>query len=238
MERMSGYCLKVASGYCFGFAVKDHRGELYKKHYPPALHGEVWRLDRIAKDGALHKKLMKSEVITVEDSLRVLARDPQRFKNEESYMYTMPIYLTPLVLSSTIYELRGLTTDGQFVPLESLSHNQKLLVDSLVKRAYENWNRVIEYDTKVTTDWSDPQGHGFGGSFSEEVHLRGSKMLQTDDMLKLLRNFGVGAPPDLLTISMTMIHAVITFLMSQRWAKCTHKGPSAVQERQLLVGSN
>jgi len=57
------------------FAVKDHRGEcmllcsllfsspfqcdsvtkshfaVYKKHYPPALHDEVWRLDKIAKDG-------------------------------------------------------------------------------------------------------------------------------------------------------------------------------------------
>ena len=54
---------------------------VYKKHYPPALHDEVWRLDRMAKDGALHKKLMKSEVITVEDFLRVLARDPQRLRN-------------------------------------------------------------------------------------------------------------------------------------------------------------
>ncbi|GJU68631.1 calmodulin binding protein-like protein [Tanacetum coccineum] len=192
--------LKVASGYCVGirireakteaFAVKDHRGELYKKHYPPALHDEVWRLDRIAKDGALHKKLMKSEVITVEDFLRVLARDPQRLRN--------------------------------------------LSVDSLVKRAYENWNRVIEYDGKVlsaltfpsppahntieypfinsdpnvsvstsshtdygsnepsfdgSADWSDPQGNGFGDSFSEEVRLRSSEMLETDDMQKLLRSF-------------------------------------------------
>ncbi|PKI52318.1 hypothetical protein CRG98_027244 [Punica granatum] len=107
--------VKVAPGYHEGvrireakteaFAVKDHRGELYKKHYPPALHDEVWRLDRIAKDGALHKKLVLAQIITVEDFLRLLMRDPQK--------------------------------------LRSLS------VDLLVKRAYEDWDRVVEYDGKV-----------------------------------------------------------------------------------------
>lgn len=59
---------------------------MYKKHYPPALHDEVWRLDRIAKDGALHKKLLKSDVVTVEDFLRVLVRDPQRLRNVGVYL--------------------------------------------------------------------------------------------------------------------------------------------------------
>lgn len=54
---------------------------MYKKHYPPALHDEVWRLDRIAKDGALHKKLLKAEIATVEDFLRLLVRDPQKLRN-------------------------------------------------------------------------------------------------------------------------------------------------------------
>lgn len=119
-----------------------------------------------------------------------------------------------------------------------------------MKRAYENWNRVVEYDGKVLSaltfpappaqntieypfissdptmavgvssntnqqpvlsagtdntgyrptglsfdvpgDWSEPQGHGFGDSFSKEVRLRSSEMLETDDMQKLLRSFGVG----------------------------------------------
>ncbi|XP_023738607.2 calmodulin-binding protein 60 E [Lactuca sativa] len=285
--------LKVASGCCVGirireakteaFAVKDHRGELYKKHYPPALHDEVWRLDRIAKDGALHKKLMNSEVITVEDFLRVLVRDPQRLRNilgsgmsnrmwentvehaktcvlgGKLYVYYADLGHTTGAIFNHIYELRGLISDAQFVPLESLNHNQKISVDSLVKRAYENWNRVVEYDGKVlsaltypsppthnlieypfissdqtqtlgggggvsstttttTTHQSSPpthydyvpgapstftgsdgwssqspdDGHGFGDSFSEEVRLRSSEMLETDDMQKLLRSFGVG----------------------------------------------
>ncbi|KAK2633067.1 hypothetical protein EUGRSUZ_L00616, partial [Eucalyptus grandis] len=33
--------------------------------------------------------------------------------------------------------------------LENLTNKQKISVDSLVKRAYENWNQVVEYDSKV-----------------------------------------------------------------------------------------
>lgn len=54
---------------------------VYKKHYPPALHDEVWRLDRIAKDGALHKKLVSASILTVEDFLRLLVRDQQKLRS-------------------------------------------------------------------------------------------------------------------------------------------------------------
>lgn len=57
------------------------RFAVYKKHYPPALHDEVWRLDRIAKDGVLHKKLLKANIGTVEDFLRLLVKDPQKLRN-------------------------------------------------------------------------------------------------------------------------------------------------------------
>ncbi|MED6135659.1 Calmodulin-binding protein 60 E [Stylosanthes scabra] len=175
--------VKVAPGYCEGirvregkteaFAVKDHRGELYKKHYPPALHDEVWRLDRIAKDGALHKKLIQAKIVTVEDFLRLLVRDPQRLRSilgsgmsnrmwentvehaktcvlggKLFVYYTDETNSTGIVFNH-IYELRGLIAEGQFCTLESLTPNQKMSVDSLVKKAYDNWKHVIEYDGKV-----------------------------------------------------------------------------------------
>ncbi|KAM1173194.1 hypothetical protein ACFX13_026551 [Malus domestica] len=170
-----GYCegIRVCEGKTDAFCVKDHRGELYKKHYPPALHDEVWRLDRIAKDGALHKKLIKAEIITVEDFLRLLVKDPQKLRsmlgsgmsnrmweNTVEHAKTcvlggkLYVYYTDQahgtgVVFNHIYELRGLIADGQFLPLESLTHTQKVSVDSLVKRAYDNWHQVIEYDGKV-----------------------------------------------------------------------------------------
>lgn len=315
--------LKFAPGYCEGirireakteaFTVKDHRGELYKKHYPPALHDEVWRLDRIAKEGALHKKLIKAEITTVEDFLRLLVRDPQRLRlilgsgmsnrmwdntvehaktcvlGGKLYVYYNNETQSTGIVFNDIYELTGLIVDGQFLSLESLTHNQKISVDSQVKRAYDNWNQVVEYDGKVLNaidnskkgtrsmtapvtdhnivmdryfiptedrqhylspepsplsktqhnhppvpqliefpfvrsdpmagmalstpqaafsgsanyrpvgtsyhsgDWSRPRdGHGFEDFFSDDIRLRSSEMLETDDMQRLLKTFGMG----------------------------------------------
>ncbi|KAK9669384.1 hypothetical protein RND81_13G126200 [Saponaria officinalis] len=63
------------------FIVRDHRGELYKKHHPPALFDEVWRLEKIGKDGAFHKRLSFDRVRTVKDFLILLNLDPARLRN-------------------------------------------------------------------------------------------------------------------------------------------------------------
>ncbi|KAK1310681.1 hypothetical protein QJS10_CPA08g01640 [Acorus calamus] len=85
---------RVESGYSNGkrvmeakskpFMVKDHRGELYKKHHPPLLHDEVWRLEKIAKDGAFHKRLSSENVKTVRDFLTLLNIDSSRLRNADA----------------------------------------------------------------------------------------------------------------------------------------------------------
>ncbi|KAF8029992.1 hypothetical protein BT93_E2421 [Corymbia citriodora subsp. variegata] len=82
--------LKVASGYCVNsrireaktdaFAVKEHRGESYKKNYPPKSDDEVWRLEKIAKDGKSHKKLSEAEIHKVEDFLLQLFIDSDKLR--------------------------------------------------------------------------------------------------------------------------------------------------------------
>ncbi|KAF5183982.1 Calmodulin-binding protein 60 b [Thalictrum thalictroides] len=175
--------LKVASGYGEGmrireaktdaFTVKDHRGELYKKHYPPALNDEVWRLEKIGKDGSFHKRLNKAGIRTVEDFLRLVVRDSQRLRNilgsgmsnkmwdvlvehaktcvlgGKLYVYHPDDSRSVGVVFNNIYELSGLIASGQFHSADSLSDSQKDYVDSLVKKAYENWMHVIEYDGKA-----------------------------------------------------------------------------------------
>lgn len=172
--------LKVASGYCEGirvreakteaFTVKDHRGELYKKHYPPALNDDVWRLEKIGKDGAFHKKLNSAGIFTVEEFLRLVVKDPQKLRNilgsgmsnkmwealvehaktcalsGKLYIYYPEDSRTVGVVFNNIYELSGLISGDQYFSVDSLSDNQKVYVDTLVKKAYENWNQVIEYD--------------------------------------------------------------------------------------------
>ena len=54
---------------------------MYKKHYPPALNDEVWRLEKIGKDGSFHKRLTLASIYTVEDFLRLAMRDSQKLRN-------------------------------------------------------------------------------------------------------------------------------------------------------------
>ncbi|XP_010536924.1 PREDICTED: calmodulin-binding protein 60 B [Tarenaya hassleriana] len=186
--------LKAASGYCEGirireakteaFTVKDHRGELYKKHYPPALHDEVWRLEKIGKDGAFHKKLNAAGIITVEDFLRCLVRDSGNLRSilgsgmsnkmwdalvehaktcvlsGKLYIYYADVSRNVGVVFNNIYELSGLISGDQYFSADSLSDSQKVYVDGLVKKAYENWNQVIEYDGKSLMSFKQPKKSG------------------------------------------------------------------------------
>ncbi|KAF4400855.1 hypothetical protein G4B88_004398 [Cannabis sativa] len=73
--------LRVREALTEPFVVKDHRGELYKKHYPPNLEDEVWRLEKIGKDGAFHRKLAAENIHTVQDFLKLSVVDTQKLKN-------------------------------------------------------------------------------------------------------------------------------------------------------------
>jgi hypothetical protein len=65
---------------------------VYKKHYPPTLQDEVWRLDRIGKDGAFHKRLSKEGIETVEQFLRLLVMHPLKLRNVcEIMLWTVEI---------------------------------------------------------------------------------------------------------------------------------------------------
>lgn len=71
----------IFESLCFSFDLL-----VYKKHYPPALKDEVWRLEKIGKDGAFHKKLNAKGINTVEDFLRLLIRDQQGLRNVSFYI--------------------------------------------------------------------------------------------------------------------------------------------------------
>lgn len=187
--------VKISSGYCEGlrireakteaFTVKDHRGELYKKHYPPALNDEVWRLDKIGKDGAFHKRLNQASILTVEDFLRLVVMDPQRLRNilgngmsnkmwEGTVEHAKTCVLSGKlhvyyaddkqnigVIFNNIFQLMGLIADGSYMSVDSLSDSEKVYVDKLVKVAYENWENVVEYDGEALIGVKTYQAKGF-----------------------------------------------------------------------------
>ncbi|KAF2305110.1 hypothetical protein GH714_001851 [Hevea brasiliensis] len=218
--------LKVASGCCEGirireaktdaFTVKDHRGELYKKHYPPALHDEVWRLDKIGKDGSFHKRLSKAGIFTVEDFLRLVVRDSQRLRNilgsgmsnkmwdvlvehaktcvlsGKLYVYYPEDAKNVGVVFNNIYELSGLIANGQYYTADSLSDNQKVYVDVLVKKAYENWIHVIEYDGQTLLDFKQNENT----ASQTDVPAGQQDFLNSYDHQITLPTLSVSVPPE------------------------------------------
>jgi hypothetical protein len=88
---------------------------VYKKHHPPSLFDEVWRLEKIGKDGAFHKRLSRENINSVKDFLTLLFIDPSRlryvriycFYHKHCITYTSLTYFTCafgyLVQSSSFY---------------------------------------------------------------------------------------------------------------------------------------
>ncbi|XP_039005602.1 protein SAR DEFICIENT 1-like [Hibiscus syriacus] len=158
------------------FMVKDHRGELYKKHYPPHQRDEVWRLERIAKDGAFHARLASKNIHNIKDFLRLQVTDPSTLRNilgggisnrvwdtiiehaltcvlddDEWYTYYGAAQRVGLLLNS-IYQVIEVTFDGQnYLPVENLNFSQKLLVEDAKRQAYKNVRDLVLIDRRAIT---------------------------------------------------------------------------------------
>ncbi|GAV61521.1 Calmodulin_bind domain-containing protein [Cephalotus follicularis] len=161
--------LRIKEARSEAFIVKDHRGELYKKHHPPSLNDEIWRLEKIAKDGTLHARLAKYEVHTVKDFLQLQETNPNFLcrilctskKNWDTILdhamecvlddklYTYHVAAQGVgLLFNSIFKVVGAAFDGQnFQPTDRLTLPQKLLVESLKQQAYDNasdWVQINE----------------------------------------------------------------------------------------------
>ncbi|KAL2231277.1 UNVERIFIED_CONTAM: Calmodulin-binding protein 60 C [Sesamum indicum] len=152
--------LRIREAISNSFKVKDHRGESYQKHYPPSLDDEVWRLEKIAKDGTSHEKLTRYGITSVRDFLRLYFSDQFTLRaildkvskrtwetiighattctlDDKNYMYRTG-QGTGLVFNS-IYKVIGVTLDGQSSqPVNSLNIHQMRMVENLKQHAYRN----------------------------------------------------------------------------------------------------
>ncbi|TQD76938.1 hypothetical protein C1H46_037531 [Malus baccata] len=142
------------------FIVRDHRGELYKKHHPPSLLDEVWRLEKIGKDGAFHKRLSRENINTVNDFLIQLFINPSRLRN----VITEFSYLA--IASHVVGMKRG---SGTFRHVIGKSH-------AILISAFEHWEEVVQFEdeasliaassnfTNVLHTSSSPRAEDLGGS--------------------------------------------------------------------------
>ncbi|ESQ31663.1 hypothetical protein EUTSA_v10003944mg [Eutrema salsugineum] len=153
------------------FVVRDHRGELYRKHHPPSLFDEVWRLEKIGKDGAFHKRLNWSNIITVKDFLTHFHLDSSKLRQilgtgMSSKMWeisvdharscvldnSVHVYQPPgfqkktAVVFNVVAQVLGLLVDFQYVPAEKLSEIEKAQAEEMVIAALSQPDQVISYD--------------------------------------------------------------------------------------------
>ncbi|XP_019186290.1 PREDICTED: calmodulin-binding protein 60 D-like isoform X2 [Ipomoea nil] len=166
----------VREGVSKAFTVKDHRGELYKKHYPPFLNDEVWRLEKIAKDGASHRKLAKNGISSVKGLLRMYATSPSILReilgcgssnntwdkiiqhattcvvnDNEWHMYRVSEYVA-LVFNS-IWSVVGVILDGQnYLPVDKLDRSQMQMVEWFKQQAYRNEDNIVPLEDDSIID--------------------------------------------------------------------------------------
>lgn len=152
------------------FVVKDHRGELYKKHYPPALHDEVWRLEKIGKDGAFHRKLSAEDINTVQDFLQLSVIDPSKLRKilgvgmsekmwdaTHKHAWTCKMgskhYIARgsnyVIILNAVCQVIKAVINGQTYSTRDLTLMHRAYIEKLLKDAHENWNTLEEVDAQV-----------------------------------------------------------------------------------------
>ncbi|KAJ8753673.1 hypothetical protein K2173_026349 [Erythroxylum novogranatense] len=157
--------LRIREAMTEAFVVKDHRGELYKKHHPPLLEDQVWRLEKIGKGGAFHKKLAAEGINTVQDFLKLSTVDPQKLRKilgvgMSEKMWEVAIkHARTCLLGNKRYVLRGATytitfnpvcqvvdaiIDGQTFTLRDLSSIDRTYIKDLITKAYHEWHSLEE----------------------------------------------------------------------------------------------
>ncbi|RVW97890.1 Calmodulin-binding protein 60 D [Vitis vinifera] len=158
------------------FVVKDHRGE---QAPPPSLDDKVWRLERIAKDGASHKRLDSHGIHNVKDFLRLYVTDQSSLRkllgngisnkiweiiiehantyvgDEELYVYSRAGESLGVVLSS-IYKIVGLTFDSHsYQAVDKLTMQEKvhflawLLINLCFQNVSSSLSEVLPFDLEL-----------------------------------------------------------------------------------------
>ncbi|KAK8525895.1 hypothetical protein V6N13_016972 [Hibiscus sabdariffa] len=159
--------VRIREAMTEAFVVKDHRGELYKKHHPPMLRDEVWRLEKIGKDGAFHKKLTSEGVHNVQDFLKMSVVDPAKLRkilgpgmSEKMWDVTIK-HAKTCVMGNKCYVSRGSNykiflnpicqlmkaeINGSTYPIQSLTSIHRGYLENLVRQAYVNWSSLEEIE--------------------------------------------------------------------------------------------
>uniref|UniRef100_A0A5B7BZI9 Uncharacterized protein n=1 Tax=Davidia involucrata TaxID=16924 RepID=A0A5B7BZI9_DAVIN len=159
--------VRIREAMTESFVVKDHRGELYKKHHPPKLEDEVWRLEKIGKDGAFHKKLASQGINTVQEFLKLSVVNPSKLRktlgvgmSDRMWEVTVKhaktcemgnkLYISHgpnfTIFLNPVCELVKAVINGQAYTDRELAGTNRAYIENLVRNAYVNWKSLEEVD--------------------------------------------------------------------------------------------
>ncbi|CAL4898754.1 unnamed protein product [Urochloa decumbens] len=149
--------------------VQVSRNKENEKSYPPKPDHEVHRLEAIAKNGKYRKRLEKKSIITVQDFIRALNKDPDNLasilqieKKRKAWekmtrhasechlegMHKLKSYCcmegNVVLFFDCLHYLVGATFDGCYTVSEKFSPAQQALVDELKKSAYNQIDALPE----------------------------------------------------------------------------------------------
>lgn len=173
--------IRVREAISEPFVVRDHRGELYKKHHPPSLVDELWRLENIGKDGAFHRRLSKENVNSVQDFLILHFSDPTKLRNilgvgmsakkweatvehAQTCTFDRKLYYydscRSLQKSGAVFnvvgQVIGMISNGQYVLADKLSESEKDDARELVISAFRNQDKIVPFDDALSFVQSSP----------------------------------------------------------------------------------
>ncbi|TVU06459.1 hypothetical protein EJB05_49676 [Eragrostis curvula] len=159
----SYFGVRIQEAVSESFMVKDHRGELYKKHYPPSLTDNVWRLTNIGKGGPIDKKLESEGVKNVQDFLKLNTIDPDKLRtlvgmSDKQFTITLDHAKTCTmggkcyvfksegcdITFSPIGEVLSARIGDHTYPFHELNPQKKAHVKQLATQAYQQWDQLEE----------------------------------------------------------------------------------------------
>ena len=188
---------RVAEAMTQAFKVYNHRGELYRKQYPPALGDDVWRLEKIGKEGVFHRELRQHGVNTVQEFLRMLMVRPDvlraimgdgmtdhMWEVTTSHAKTCDAGDTAGQHGATVYvnsicQLVKIEFAGVECAVQQLSMAHKAYVHQLLVEACEQRENLQEAEPAAT------------------VLLHATSSSSSNDSLPMLHNAAPVAPPPL-----------------------------------------
>ncbi|KAL6973284.1 hypothetical protein U1Q18_027464 [Sarracenia purpurea var. burkii] len=202
--------IRIREAKTESFIVRDHRGELYQKHHPPCLLDEVWRLEKIGKDGAFHKRLSREKICTVKDFLTHLSIDPTRLRSilgtgmsgkmwEVTVDHAKTCILDPKlffycppgsqqktgVVFNIVGQVMGLHSECQYTPIDKLSEIEKAEAHNLLLSAFKQWKDVVSFDNVASL--TDASSHLFDNDLYSN-----SPMVVTSHGCKILNSQKIG----------------------------------------------